>query len=51
MRISLKNTLFSFAVLLIGVFSFCYNAVAQGTSGTIQGVVKDQSGAVVAGAS
>src|SRR5258708_14333032 len=50
MRISLKNTLFSFAVLLIAVFAFCYNAVAQGTSGTIQGVVKDQSGAVVAGA-
>jgi len=50
MRISLKNTLFSFAVLLIAVFALCYNAVAQGTSGTIQGVVKDQSGAVVAGA-
>jgi hypothetical protein len=50
MRISLKNTLFSFAVLLIAVFAFCYNAVAQGTSGTIQGVVKDQSGAVVASA-
>src|SRR5437016_5327563 len=50
MRISLKNTLFSFAVLLIAVFALCYNAVAQGTSGTIQGVVKDPSGAIVAGA-
>src|SRR5438309_2606351 len=50
MRISLKNTLFSFAVLLIAVFALCYNAVAQGTSGTIQGVVKDPSGAVVSGA-
>ncbi len=50
MRISLKNTLFSFAVLLIAVFAFCYNAVAQGTSGTIQGVIKDPSGAVVSGA-
>jgi len=50
MRISFKNIQFSLAVLLVAVFALCYNAVAQGTSGTIQGVVKDQSGAVVSGA-
>ncbi len=50
MRFSLKSILLSLTVLVIAIFALCYNAVAQGTSGTIQGVVKDQSGAVVAGA-
>jgi hypothetical protein len=50
MRFSWKSILLSLSVLIVAVFALCYNAVAQGTSGTIQGVVKDQSGAVVAGA-
>src|SRR5260370_33718330 len=50
MRISLKSILFLLVLLFVGVFVFCYNAKAQGTSGTIQGVVKDPTGAVVSGA-
>jgi hypothetical protein len=47
MRISLKGILLFLAVLLVVVFVFGYNAQAQGTSGTIQGTVKDPQGAVV----
>jgi Carboxypeptidase regulatory-like domain/TonB dependent receptor len=50
MRISLKGILLVWCVLFVGTFVVCDEAVAQGTSGTIQGVVKDSSGAVVAGA-
>ncbi len=50
MRISFKSVFFLLAILFVGVFVFCYNAKAQGTSGTVQGVVKDQTGAIVAGA-
>ncbi len=49
MHISFRNIVFSFAFLFIAVFALCYNASAQ-SSGTIQGVVKDPSGAVVPGA-
>src|SRR5260370_26303260 len=50
MSISFKSVFFLLAILFVGVFVFCYNAKAQGTSGTVQGVVKDQTGAIVAGA-
>lgn len=50
MRIAFRGILLSLAVLSIAILALCYNAVAQSTSGTIQGVVKDQSGAVVSGA-
>src|SRR5258708_11795749 len=50
MRISLRNAVLFVAILFVGVFVFCYNAPAQSSSGTIQGVVKDPTGAVVAGA-
>src|SRR5260370_38225850 len=50
MGIAFKGILRSLAVLFGASFVLCYTAVAQGTSGTIQGVVKDQSGAVVGGA-
>ena len=50
MRISFKSVFFLVAVLFVGVFVFCYNAKAQGTSGTLQGVVKDPQGAIVASA-
>ena len=50
MRISLRNALLFVAILFVGVFVFCYNAPAQSSSGTIQGVVKDPTGAVVSGA-
>jgi hypothetical protein len=50
MRFSLKGTLLVLAILLVGIFVACYNALAQSTSGIIQGVVKDPSGAVIAGA-
>ncbi|HWZ46422.1 MAG TPA: TonB-dependent receptor [Candidatus Saccharimonadales bacterium] len=49
MHISFRGTLFSFVVLFVAIFSLCYSAAAQSSSGTIQGVVKDPSGAVVAG--
>src|SRR5215469_16278365 len=50
MRISLKGILLFLALLFIGFFVLGYNAQAQGTSGIIQGTVKDSSGAVVPGA-
>jgi Carboxypeptidase regulatory-like domain/TonB-dependent Receptor Plug Domain len=50
MRFSLRGVLFLLAILFVGTFIICYQAVAQSSSGTIQGVVKDPSGAVVAGA-
>jgi hypothetical protein len=50
MRISLKGILFLLVLLFVGAFVIGYQAVAQSTSGTIQGVVKDSTGAVVAGA-
>src|SRR6266481_4560509 len=50
MRFSLKGTLLLLALLFAGAFVVCYQAAAQSSSGTIQGVVKDPSGAVVAGA-
>ena len=50
MRFSLKGVLPLFAVLFVGVFVACYQAVAQSNSGTILGTVKDPSGAVVPGA-
>src|SRR5258707_9899779 len=50
MRFSLKGTLLLLALLFAGAFVICYQAAAQSSSGTIQGVVKDPSGAVVAGA-
>ena len=52
MRFSLKGILLLLVFLFIGMFVICYNAVAQSSasSGTIQGVVKDPSGAFVAGA-
>lgn len=39
MRFSLKSVVLLLAVLVIGVFVVCDQAVAQGSSGTIQGVV------------
>ncbi|HEY6272559.1 MAG TPA: TonB-dependent receptor [Terriglobales bacterium] len=50
MRFSLRGVLFLLAILFVGTFVICYQAVAQSSSGTVQGVVKDPSGAVVAGA-
>ena len=50
MRFSLKSTLVSLAVLIVAVFALCYNAVAQNSAGTIQGVVTDSSNAVIPGA-
>ncbi len=50
MRISFKGILLFLALLFLGTFVFCYNAVAQGNAGSIQGVVKDPQGAVVANA-
>jgi hypothetical protein len=50
MHISLKKVLLLLAVSVVGGFIFCYQAVAQGNSGTVQGMVKDPSGAVVSGA-
>ena len=50
MPFSLKRILFTLAVLFAGVFVVCYQAVAQTSSGTIQGTVKDPQGAVVTGA-
>src|SRR5581483_3560512 len=53
MRISMKTLLWASSLVFISViFLFCYAANAQtsGNSGTIQGVVTDQTNAVVAGA-
>lgn len=50
MRISLKGILAILALLFIVVFVLGYNAHAQGNAGTIQGTVKDSTGAVVPGA-
>src|SRR5260370_7789781 len=50
MRISLKGILLLLMILFLGAFGICYQAVAQSSSGTIQGTVKDPSGAVVSGA-
>jgi Carboxypeptidase regulatory-like domain len=50
MPFSWKRILFILAVLFAGVFVLCYQAVAQISSGTIQGTVKDPQGAVVTGA-
>jgi hypothetical protein len=49
MRISFRSILFLLALLFVGAFTFCCNAMAQG-AGSIQGVIKDPTGAVVAGA-
>ena len=53
MRISMKTLLlFSSLTFIAIVFLFCYHASAQtsGSSGTIQGIVTDPTGAVIAGA-
>jgi Carboxypeptidase regulatory-like domain/TonB-dependent Receptor Plug Domain len=50
MRISLRGILFVLCVLSVGALVVCHEAAAQSSSGTIQGVVKDPSGAVVANA-
>ncbi|HEY6305415.1 MAG TPA: TonB-dependent receptor [Candidatus Angelobacter sp.] len=50
MRTSLQGTLLVLAALFVGAFVLCCEAVGQSSSGTIQGVVKDPSGAVVANA-
>lgn len=50
MRLSFKGILLLLMILFVAVFIAGYQAVAQGSSGTIQGVVKDQTGAVVPGA-
>jgi Carboxypeptidase regulatory-like domain/TonB-dependent Receptor Plug Domain len=50
MRFSFRGVLLLLAILFVGAFVICYQAVAQSSSGTIQGTVKDPSGAVVAGA-
>jgi Carboxypeptidase regulatory-like domain len=50
MRFSLKGVLLLLAVLFIATFVVGYQAAAQSSSGTIQGVVKDPSGAIVSGA-
>ncbi|HET9282150.1 MAG TPA: TonB-dependent receptor [Candidatus Angelobacter sp.] len=53
MRISMKALLWASSLVFISViFLFCYTAAAQtsGNSGTIQGVVTDQTNAVVGGA-
>jgi hypothetical protein len=51
MRISIKAlSSFYFLAFIIVVFSFCYQASAQTSSGMIQGVVTDPSNAVIPGA-
>jgi hypothetical protein len=50
MRFSLKGALLLSAAAFVLMFVVGYQAAAQSSSGTIQGVVKDPSGAVVAGA-
>jgi hypothetical protein len=51
MRISMKAVLLFSSLVFIGVvFFFCIQASAQTSSGTLQGVVTDPSGAVVPGA-
>jgi hypothetical protein len=50
MRVCLKSVLFLRVLAFFGVCLVCCQAVAQSSSGTIQGIVKDPSGAVVPGA-
>jgi hypothetical protein len=50
MRFSMRGSLLSLAIFTIVAAVTCDTALAQSASGTIQGVVKDPSGAVVAGA-
>ena len=51
MRISIKAlSSFYFLAFIIVVFSLCYQASAQTSSGMIQGVVTDPSNAVIPGA-
>jgi hypothetical protein len=50
MRFSFRGVLLLLAVVFLGTFILCYQAAGQSSSGTIQGVVKDPSGAVVPGA-
>ncbi|HKF20747.1 MAG TPA: TonB-dependent receptor, partial [Candidatus Angelobacter sp.] len=50
MRFSLKGALLLLAAAFVLKFVVGYQAAAQSSSGTIQGVIKDPSGAVVAGA-
>ena len=50
MQFSLKGVLLLVVLLFVVIFVIGYQAVAQGTSGTIQGTVKDPSGAVLPGA-
>ncbi len=50
MRFTMRGVLLLLAVLYIATFAVGYQASAQSSSGTIQGVVKDPSGAIVAGA-
>jgi hypothetical protein len=50
MQFSFKGIVLLLAVFVAVVFVLRYQAVAQSSSGTIQGAVKDPSGAVVAGA-
>jgi Carboxypeptidase regulatory-like domain/TonB-dependent Receptor Plug Domain len=49
MRFSIRATLPLLAILFAGAL-FCCRGAAQSSSGTIQGTIKDPSGAVVAGA-
>jgi hypothetical protein len=52
MRIPMKAVLwFSCLTFIVVVFLFCYQASAQTSSGTLQGVITDPSNAVVSGAS
>ena len=51
MRISMKAVLFFSSLIFVSVvFFFCVQASAQTSSGTLQGVITDPSGAVVPGA-
>jgi hypothetical protein len=50
MRISSRGFLHFLSSLLVAVLGLGYSAAAQGTSGTIQGTVKDPQGAVIPGA-
>jgi hypothetical protein len=52
MRIPMKAVLwFSCLTFIVVVFLFCYQASAQTSSGTLQGVITDPTNAVVSGAS
>ena len=51
MRISMKAVLFFSSLIFVSVvLFFCVQASAQTSSGTLQGVITDPSGAVVPGA-